>query len=165
MRGRQATGSTPRSGGCPLVASFGMAGVLERRPGRRCPSPGSSPGKIWDWDNQEGEESPIPEQRPKPQLLMFSTGPCYSQPSPPPTGGYTGLCLWGSQGRPWVTQDDVRVPDSPADHPTPLFPSSNQWAQEPQALGKLPPRMAVALGDHGPFPLPPLHRGSVTHLA
>lgn len=86
---------------------------------------GGWPRRIWRWDNQKGEESPVPEQRPKPQLLMFSTGSCYPRPPPHLQGAAQGCAYDGLRGGHGVTQEDARVPDSPTGHPSPPFPSSD----------------------------------------
>lgn len=42
-----------------------------------------------------------------------------------------------------VTQEDMRVPNSPTGHPSPPIPYSEQWTWKPHSLGKLPPRTAI----------------------
>jgi len=134
-----------------------MAGVLERRPGQRRPGPGSSPGKIWDWDNQEGQESPIPEQRPKPQLLIFSTGP-------PPTGGYTGLTTsnrglhravpMGVSGENTADTGQREGPRLPSRSPYPSFSLFQPVGPGTPGAGQAAPENSCGTGGSCPIPTP-----------
>lgn len=50
-------------------------------PGRGYPGPGGWPHRMQGWEPLEGEEIPVPDQKSKPYLLMFPTGPHKAVPA------------------------------------------------------------------------------------